>query len=109
MPSLLHDVVILDGKLFDSDRLTEPAISVKGKTIDAWYSGKRRDFGANIQAIIRPDGIPIWTSESMPGHLHDLTCAREFGVTEALNWAAAELDLPSTPAMSSYSLGPKRL
>jgi hypothetical protein len=87
--------VILDGKLFDSDRLTEATTSVKGKAIDAWYSGKHRDFGANIQAIIRPDGIPIWTSDAMPGHFHDLTCARELGVTAALNWAAAELDLPA--------------
>ena len=87
--------VIIDGKLFDSDRLAETTISVKGKTIDAWYSGKHRDFGANIQAIIRPDGIPIWTSDAMPGHLHDLTCARELGVTAALNWSAAELDLPA--------------
>ncbi len=87
--------VILDGKLFDSDRVAETTTSVKGKTIDAWYSGKHRDFGANIQAIINPDGLPIWTAEAMPGHLHDLSCARELGVTAALNWAAAELDLPA--------------
>ena len=87
--------VIIDGKLFDSDRLDETTLSVKGATIDAWYSGKHRDFGANIQAIMRPDGIPIWTSDALPGHLHDLRCARELGVTAALNWAAAELDLPA--------------
>jgi hypothetical protein len=31
--------VILDGKLFDCDRLTESTTSIKGETIDAWYSG----------------------------------------------------------------------
>ncbi|WP_405115496.1 transposase family protein [Micromonospora sp. NBC_01405] len=31
--------VILDGKLFDCDRLTETTLSVKGDTIDAWFSG----------------------------------------------------------------------
>jgi len=31
--------VILDGKLFDCDRLSETALSVKGEAIDAWYSG----------------------------------------------------------------------
>ena len=31
--------VILDGKLFDSDRAAETTTSVKGKTIDARYSG----------------------------------------------------------------------
>jgi hypothetical protein len=87
--------VILDGKLFDCNRLAETITSVKGKTIDAWYSGKHRDFGANIQAVMRPDGLPIWTAEAMPGHLHDLSCARELGVTATLNWAAAELDLPA--------------
>lgn len=87
--------VILDGKLFDSDRLAETTSSVKGTTIDAWYSGKHRDFGANIQAVIRPDGLAIWTAQAMPGHLHDLNCARELGVTAALNWAAAELNLPA--------------
>lgn len=65
--------VILDGKLFATDRLAETTTSVKGETIDAWYSGKHRDFGANIQAIMRPDGLPIWTSDASPGHLHDLT------------------------------------
>lgn len=87
--------VILDGKLFDCDRLSETTTSVKGAAIDAWYSGKHRDFGANIQAIMRPDGLPLWTSEASPGHLHDLTCAQTLGVTAALNWAAAELDLPA--------------
>jgi len=68
--------VILDGKLFATDRLSETTTSVKGKTIDAWYSGKHRDFGANIQAIMRPDGLPVWTSDAAPAHLHDATCAQ---------------------------------
>jgi hypothetical protein len=87
--------VILDGKLFDTDRLAETTRSVKGKTIDAWYSGKHRDFGANIQAVMRPDGLPIWTSPAMPGHLHDLSCAQVLGITGALYWAASTLDLPT--------------
>lgn len=87
--------VILDGKLFDCDRLTETTLSTKGETIDAWFSGKHRDFGANIQAVMRPDGLPIWTSAAMPGHQHDTSCARQLGVTATLNWSAAELDLPA--------------
>ncbi|WP_225854157.1 transposase family protein [Micromonospora sp. ALFpr18c] len=46
--------VILDGKLFDTDRLAETTSSVKCDPIDAWHSGKYRDFGANIQAVMRP-------------------------------------------------------
>jgi hypothetical protein len=87
--------VILDGQPFDGDRLTETTLSVNRETIDAWYPGKHRDFGANSQAVMRPDGLPIWTSGAMPGHLHDLTCAQQHGVTAALNWSAAELDLPT--------------
>jgi hypothetical protein len=93
--------VVLDGKLFATDRLTETTTSVKGDTIDAWYSGKHRDFGANIQAIIRPDGLPVWTSDAAPGHLHDLTCARLHDIPGALYWAASQLDLP-TLADSGY-------
>lgn len=87
--------VILDGKLFDCDRLTETTLSIKQETIDAWYSGKHRDFGANVQAVMRPDGLPVWTSTAMPRHLHDLSCARELDVTAALNWSASQLDLPA--------------
>jgi hypothetical protein len=97
--------VILDGELFDCDRLTETTLSVKGQPIDAWFSGKHRDFGANIQAIMRPDGLPIWTSTAMPGHLHDTRCARELGVTAALNWAAADLDLPALADSGYESTG----
>ena len=44
---------------------------------------------------MRPDGLPIWTSDAMPGHLHDLTCAQRLDVTGALYWAASELRLPT--------------
>src|SRR3954467_13981758 len=97
--------VILDGKLFDCDRLSETTLSTKGETIDAWYSGKHRDFGANIQAIMRPDGLPIWTSEAMPGPLDDTRCARERGVTAALNWSATDLDLPALADSGYESTG----
>ncbi|MFU8853569.1 transposase family protein [Micromonospora sp. SL1-18] len=57
------------------------------------------------QAIIRPDGLPIWTSAAMPGHLHDTSCARELRVTAALNWSAAELDLPALADSGYESAG----
>jgi hypothetical protein len=93
--------VILDGKVFDTDRLTETTTSTKGEQIDAWYSGKHRRFGGNIQAVTRPDGLPIWTSDVLPGHLHDITCAREHDITGVLYWAASHLNLP-TLADSGY-------
>ena len=68
--------VILDGKLFATDRVAEQVTSVKGEEVDAWYSGKHRRPGGNVQAIMRPDGLPLWTSEAEPGHVHDITAAR---------------------------------
>ena len=93
--------VVVDGKLIRTDRCAETTDSVKGETINAWYSGKHRAPGGNVQAVIRPDGQPIWVSDVAPGHLHDLTVARDAGVIGALNWAASQLDLP-TLADSGY-------
>jgi DDE superfamily endonuclease/Helix-turn-helix of DDE superfamily endonuclease len=85
--------VILDGKVVETDRLRVKKISTKGKTIDAWYCGKTHDFGGNIQALMRPDGLPIWISPVEPGSVHDLTAARAH-VLGAL-YAAAGRGLPT--------------
>jgi hypothetical protein len=66
----------LDGKVFDTDRCREKTVSVKGETVDAWFSGKTGDFGGNIQALCEPDGFPIWTSEVSPGGVVDIEAAR---------------------------------
>lgn len=86
--------LILDGKLFSTDRLGEKATSVKGELIDAWYSGKHREPGGNVQALMEPDGFPLWFSEVEPGSTHDITAAREH-VLGALYWAYSHLDLPT--------------
>lgn len=44
---------------------------------------------------MRPDGLPIWTSEALPGHLHVLTCAQVHANDGARYWAASQLHLPS--------------
>jgi DDE superfamily endonuclease len=93
--------VVLDGKVFRTDRCAETTTSTKGETINAWYSGKHRAPGGNVQAVMRPDGLPIWTSDALPGHRHDLTCARATGVLAALYWSASQLKLP-TLADSGY-------
>jgi hypothetical protein len=69
--------VIVDGKIVDADRCREKTVSRKGREIDLWYSGKRHDFGGNIQAVFYPSGIPMWVSEVLPGNVHDLAAARE--------------------------------
>jgi hypothetical protein len=87
--------VVLDGKVFRTDRCGETTTSTNGETINAWYSGKHRAPGGNIQALTRPDGLPIWVSDVAPGHRHDITCARAAGVLGALYWSASQLDLPA--------------
>jgi DDE superfamily endonuclease len=69
--------LILDGKLVAGDRRGEETASRKGTTVDAWYSGKARRFGGNIQALSDPPGIPLWVSDVLPGMVYDLTAARE--------------------------------
>jgi hypothetical protein len=93
--------VVLDGTVVRSDRCAETTTCTRGETINAWYSGKRRAPGGNVQAVIRPDGLPIWVSDVAPGHRHDVAVARDAGVTGALNWAACRLGLP-TLADSGY-------
>ena len=87
--------VVVDGTLIRTDRCAETTTSVQGKTINAWYSGKHRAPGGTVQAVMRPDGLPIWVADVAPGHSHDLTVARDAGVIGALNWAASQLDLPA--------------
>ena len=86
--------LILDGKLFATDRLGEQTASVKGEQIDAWYSGKHREPGGNVQAVMEPDGFPLWVSQVEPGSTHDITAARAH-VLGALYWAYSQLDLPT--------------
>jgi hypothetical protein len=87
--------VVMDGKVFRTDRTAETTTSVKGATINTWYSGKHRAFGGNVQAIMRPDGLPVWVSDVVAGHQHDVTVARTLGLLGALYWAASQLGLPA--------------
>jgi len=80
--------LILDGTVIATDRLAETKTSVKGREIDAWYSGKTHAFGGNIQALMAPNGIPLWVSDVLPGSTHDLAAARELVL--AILWPYAK-------------------
>ena len=69
--------VIVDGKIVSCDRCHAKTVSRKGREIDLWYSGKKKDFGGNIQGLFYPDGLPMWVSDVLPGNVHDLAAARE--------------------------------
>ena len=85
--------VILDGKVFATDRCSEPMTSVKGEQIDAWYSGKAHRHGGNVQAVTRPDGLPLWAGPAEPGSVHDLTAARRHALPAL--YRAAALRMPA--------------
>jgi hypothetical protein len=72
---------------------------VKGEEIDAWYSGKHHRPGGSVQAVMRPDGLPLWASQAEPGHVHDITAARIHALPAL--YRAASLGMP-TLADSGY-------
>jgi DDE superfamily endonuclease len=84
--------VILDGKVFASDRCAETVTSVKGQEIDAWYSGKAHRPGGNVQAVMRPDGLPLWAGPAEPGSVNDMTAARRHALPAL--YRAAALGMP---------------
>lgn len=97
--------VILDGKLIDTDRCQATTISRKGEQIDVWYSGKKRDFAGNIQAVMRPDGLPIWVSGVEPGSVHDLTAARQHALGALYAAAARGLPTLADPGYRGAGIG----
>ena len=97
--------VILDGKIVDTDRCREKTISRKGEVIDVWYSGKRHDFGGNIQAVMRPDGLPIWVGPVEPGSVHDLTCAQDHALGALYSAAASGLPTLADPGYEGAGIG----
>jgi hypothetical protein len=97
--------VILDGKIIPCDRCKEPAVSVKGQVIDLWYSGKAHTHGGNIQAILAPDGFPLWISPAEPGSVHDLTAARAHALPALYRAAATGLPALADPGYGGAGIG----
>jgi hypothetical protein len=75
-----HAHLILDGTLIPIDRVAADR---------PFYSGKHHKHGMNLQVIASPAGEIAWVSGPLPGHVHDLTAARIWGITREL----ATLDL----------------
>jgi DDE superfamily endonuclease/Helix-turn-helix of DDE superfamily endonuclease len=97
--------VILDGKIVDTDRCRAKTVSRKGEQIDLWYSGKRHDFGGNVQAVMRPDGFPVWVGEVEPGSVHDLVCAQEHALGALYKAAADGLPTLADPGYEGTGIG----
>ena len=97
--------VILDGKVIACDRCKEPAISVQGEIIDLWYPGKARGHGGNIQAVLAPDGFPLWVSDVEPGSVHDITAARGHALPALYQAAATGLPALADPGYEGAGIG----
>jgi hypothetical protein len=87
--------VILDGTLLRIDR-----VAMSSGRDRAFYSGKHKCHGVNVQVIADPAGRPVWISPALPGARHDMGAAREHGIIDALNSAGV-----STIADTAYQGG----
>jgi DDE superfamily endonuclease len=97
--------LILDGKIIPCDRCKEPAVSVRGQVIDLWYSGKAHAHGGNVQAVLAPDGFPLWVSQVEPGSVHDITAARAHALPALYPAAAAGLPALADPGYEGAGIG----
>jgi hypothetical protein len=97
--------VILDGTVVACDRCKEQAISAKGEAIDLWYSGNAHTHGGNIQAVLAPDGFPLWVSQVEPGSVHDITAARTHALPALYPAAAAGLPTLADPGYEGAGIG----
>jgi DDE superfamily endonuclease len=97
--------VILDGTVIPADRCRAKTLSVHGELIDVWYSGKAHTHGGNIQAIIAPDGFPLWVSDVEPGSVHDITAARLPALPALYPAAASGLSALADPGYDGAGIG----
>jgi DDE superfamily endonuclease/Helix-turn-helix of DDE superfamily endonuclease len=70
--------VIVDGTLLRIDR-----VGMASGRDRAFYSGKHKCHGVNVQVIADPVGRPVWISPALPGARHDMGAAREHGIIDA--------------------------
>ncbi|MCW2915393.1 MAG: transposase [Actinomycetia bacterium] len=70
--------VILDGTLLRIDRF-----GMASGYDRAFYSGKHKAQGLNVQVIADPIGRLVWISPPLPGARHDMGAAREHGIIDA--------------------------
>lgn len=89
--------VILDGTLLRIDR-----VAMASRRDRAYYSGKHKAHGVNVQVLADPAGRLIWASPALPGARHDAGAAREHAIPEAL--AAAGITAFADTAY--HGLGP---
>jgi DDE superfamily endonuclease/Helix-turn-helix of DDE superfamily endonuclease len=89
--------VILDGTLLRIDR-----VGMATGRDRAFYSGKHKAHGLNVQVIADPIGRLVWISPPLPGARHDMGAAREHGIIDALT----EAEVPAVADTAYQGAGP---
>ncbi|WP_226363230.1 transposase family protein [Pseudonocardia sp. ICBG1142] len=74
--------VILDGTLLRIDR-----VGMASGYDRAFYSGKHKCHGLNVQVIADPAGPPVWISPPLPGARHDMGATHDHGIIHTVNAA----------------------
>jgi hypothetical protein len=77
--------VILDGALLSIDR-----VGMASGRDRAFFSGKHKRHGVNVQVLADPAGRLVWASPALPGARHD-TGACEHGLIDGLNAAGIDV------------------
>jgi hypothetical protein len=89
--------VILDGALLHIDR-----VGMASGRDRAFYSGKHKAHGLNVQVIADPIGRLVWISPPLPGARHDMGAAREHGIIAAITAA----EIPTVADTAYTGAGP---
>jgi hypothetical protein len=67
--------------------------------------GKAHVHGGNVQAVMAPDGFPLWVSGAEPGSVHDITAARLHALPALYPAAAAGLPTLADPGYDGTGIG----
>jgi hypothetical protein len=89
--------VILDGTLLRIDR-----VGMSAGRDRAFYTGKHKAHGLNVQVIAAPIGRLVWISPPMPGARHDTGAARGHGIIDALT----DAEIPAVADTAYQGAGP---
>ena len=83
------DYLIVDG-------VHVPAVTFGRKTGGqrAFYSGKHKRHGLNVQTVCSPDGELLWAAAPQPGATVDVTAARKAGIAAMLSLADRRVRRP---------------
>ncbi|MGW9556897.1 IS5/IS1182 family transposase [Nocardiopsis sp. NPDC055551] len=95
--------LVLDDMVILTDRCLEKTTSLKGRSIDLWYSGKSRHHGGNLQGVMEPDGFPLFINGVEPRSANGLPPTRAH-VLSAL-YAPAAQGLPTLADLGYQGAG----